>query len=107
MSYYDFPEQRLDPPEMDEEYEEILEAAEDIVSKIDKIHDKAESFFEELTVKQLEDMFYDADYYLEQLESLSTDEYNLDDEYNTAKWMVEEIEAWFHEKEESVAHEDN
>lgn len=106
MNYYNAPEQRLDPPEMNEEFEELQDAADKLASKIEKLHDKAESFFEELTVKQLEDMFYDAEYYLEELESLSTDEYNLDDEINTAKWMVEEIEGWFHEKEELIKNED-
>lgn len=106
MSYYNEPEQRLDPPEMDEEFEEIQDAADELVSKIEKLHDKVETFFEELKVKELEDIFYDAEYHLEELESLSTDEYNLDDEYSTAKWMVEEIEGWLHEKEEEIKIED-
>jgi mevalonate kinase len=106
MSYYNTPEQPIDPPEMDEKFEQVQDDADELVSKIEKLHDKAETFFEELTVKQLEDMFYDAESYLEELEYLSTDEYNLDDEYNSAKWMVEEIEGWFHEKEEAIKIED-
>lgn len=106
MSYYNTPERPIDPPQMSKEHENILDAADELISKIEKLHDKAETFFEELTLSQLEDIFGDAEYYLDEIYNLSTDNFILEDEYNTGKWMVEEIEGWFHEKEESIKLED-
>jgi len=106
MSYYDIPEQRLEPQDMSQDNEEALERAAELLSKIYKLHDKAESFFDELILTQLENIFADAEYSLEELESLYNDYEIIEDDYNTAKWMVDDIEGWFHEKEESIKLED-
>lgn len=106
MSYYNTPERPIDPPQMSKEHENILDAADELISKIEKLHDKAETFFEELTLSQLEDIFGDVEYYLDELYNLSTDNFILEDEYNAGKWMLEEIEGWVHEKEDSIKDED-
>lgn len=106
MSYYDFPEQRLEPQDMSEDNEKALERASELLAKIYKLHDKAESFFEELLPSQLEDIFADAEYSFEELESLYNDYEIIEDDYQTGKWMVEEIEGWYNEKAEMVEHED-
>jgi hypothetical protein len=107
MMYFEdnSPEQRLDPPEPSEEYERLAEEAETIVNRIYRLHDKAESFFEELTVSQLEDIFYNAQELLDELYQLN-DEGMIEDEYGHGLWMVEDIEAWLNEKQEQVNIED-
>jgi hypothetical protein len=100
------PEQRIDPPEIPESNEHALEIADVLLGKIYKLNNKAESFFEELTVSQLENLWADAEYYLDQLKDLYNENYIGEDEYNTGRWMVEEIENWFHEKEEEIKLED-
>jgi di/tripeptidase len=100
--YWNEPEQRLDPPEINTVYESVIEEADIIVGKISKLHDKVESFFEELTVRQIEDILYEAKELLDELGYLSSDEYSFDDEYYDGKWRVEEIESWMNEKEDII-----
>jgi prefoldin subunit 5 len=102
MSYYNTPEQRIDPPEMSAAQESLLEEADDIVSKIDKLRDKAESFFEELTIFQLEDILGDIEYLKDELESLATDDNILEDEIWSARRAFEDVEGWMHEKEDLI-----
>ena len=64
MSYYDTPERPLDPPEMRKGDEIALESAEKIVSEINKLYDFVETFFEEITVAQIEKKLYRAEEYL-------------------------------------------
>lgn len=103
---YNIPEQRLDPPEMRRDQEDAVERAFKLLEKIEKLHDKAESFFEELTPHKLEDIFADADYTFQELEDLYNEYEIVEDEYRTARWMVDEIEGWYNEKWETIKHED-
>jgi mevalonate kinase len=96
------PEQRLDPPEMTRKQEYIMEQSEYILDSIETIHNKAENFFEELTVAQLEKMLYKAEDLLEELQYLEEDDFLLDDEIRQAKSMIEDIESWIHEKEDLI-----
>ena len=102
MNYYDTPEQPIDPPQMSKGDEIALESAEKIVSEINKLYDFVETYFEEISVSQIEKKLYKAEEYLEDLESLYDATYVVQDEYKTAKWMVEEIEGWLHEKEDLI-----
>lgn len=106
MSYYNTPEQPIDPPEMKEADETALEIADEVLSKIDKLYDKAETFFEELTVNQIEDILIKAQAHLEILEEIHNEYSIVEDEYHSAQWRVDEIEGWFHEKEDSIKYED-
>ena len=100
MSYYNEPEQRLDPPEMGKENEEALELAETLDYKIGKLHQVVEYHFEELSLGQIEDNLFKAGIYFEELESLYNEFPIVEDEYNSAKWMIDELESWFKEKED-------
>jgi hypothetical protein len=102
MSYYDTPEQPIDPPQMSKGDEIALESAEKIVSEINKLYDFVETFFEEITTAQIEKKLYKAQEYLEDLESLYDETYLVGDDYRTGKWMVEEIESWLNEKESLI-----
>jgi hypothetical protein len=102
MNYYDTPEQPIDPPQMSKGDEIALESAEKIVSEINKLYDFVETYFEEISVAQIEKKLYKAEEYLEDLESLYDATYVVQDEYKTGKWMVEEIEGWLHEKEDLI-----
>ena len=106
MSYYNTPEQPIDPPEMKQEDENALEIACEILSKIDKLYDKVETFFEELTVHQIEDILIKAQEYFEELQEIHAEHYIVEEDYQSAQWRVDEIEGWFHEKEDSIKYED-
>lgn len=99
-------ERPIDPPQMKASDEMALDVAIFLLAKVSKLHDKAESFFEELTVNQLEDIWTSAEFYLEQLEEMYGKTFAVKDEYNIAKYKVEDIEGWFHEKEDSIKNED-
>jgi hypothetical protein len=105
MSYYADPEQRLDPPEMKKEHEWAQEEADRLVRIISKLHDKVETFFEELPISEMEDILADAQELYDELSDLSSDEYLLEDELSDAKWRVEEIEGWINEKEDTIKKE--
>jgi hypothetical protein len=96
------PEQQIDPPEMTKRQEYVLETADDIVNQIDKLRDKAETFFEELTISQLEDILGDIEYLKDELESLATDDNILEDEIWSAKCAYDDVEGWIHEKEDTI-----
>jgi hypothetical protein len=100
--YWNEPEQRIDPPEISAAQKRIIEDADDIVSKIDKLRDKAESFFEELTISQLENILADIGYLIDELESLATDDNILEDEIWSAKCAYDDVEGWIHEKEDTL-----
>jgi hypothetical protein len=96
------PEQQIDPPEMTKRQEYVLETADDIVNQIDKLRDKAETFFEELTISQLEDILGDIEYLKDELESLATDDNILEDEIRSARYAYDDVEGWIHEKEDTI-----
>jgi prefoldin subunit 5 len=96
------PEQQIDPPEMTKRQEYVLETADDIVNQIDKLRDKAETFFEELTISQLEDILGDIEYLKDELESLATDDNILEDEIRSARYAYDDVEGWVHEKEDTI-----
>jgi hypothetical protein len=102
MSYYGDPEQRLDPPEASEEHEWTQEEADRLVRIISKLHDKVETFFEELPISEMEDILDDAQSLFDELSDLSSDEYTLEDELSDASWRIEEIEGWIKEKEDTL-----
>jgi hypothetical protein len=102
MSYYGDPEQRLDPPEMSAAQESLIEYADEIVNKIDKLREKVETFFEELTVYQMEDILGDIEYLKDELESLATDDNILEDEIWSARCAYEDVEGWIKEKEDTI-----
>jgi hypothetical protein len=102
MSYYGEPEQRLDPPEMSKENEWAQEEADRLVRIISKLHDKVETFFEELPISEMEDILTDAEELYEELKDLSSDDYLLEDELSDATWRIDEIEGWIREKEEML-----
>lgn len=101
MRDYEVPDQQIDPPEMKKADEKALELADDIYHKINKIHDYVESFFDELSIDAIEKKLAKAEYYLEELENLSNERSIVDEDYEKARWLVEDIEGWLHEKEES------
>jgi hypothetical protein len=100
--YWNEPEQRIDPPQMSAAQENLIEYANDIVDKIDKLRDKAETFFEELTISQLEDILGDIEYLKDELESLATDDNILEDEIRSARYAYDDVEGWIHEKEDTI-----
>jgi hypothetical protein len=102
MNYYDTPDQRINPPEMSRADEVALESAEKILAKISELHDFVESYFDEISLREIEKRLNKAQDYLEDLESLYNDTFVVDEEYNSAKWKVEEIEGWLNEKEELI-----
>jgi hypothetical protein len=102
MNYYDTPEQPIDPPQMSAAQENLIEYANDIVNQIDKLRDKAETFFEELTISQLEDILGDIEYLKDELESLATDDNILEDEIRSARYAYDDVEGWVHEKEDTI-----
>ena len=96
------PEQRLDPPEMTKRQQHVADAAEDIVNQIEKLRDKAETFFEELTISKLEDILYEIESLKEELEDLATDDNILEDEIWSARRAFDDVEGWMHEKEDLI-----
>jgi hypothetical protein len=102
MNYYDTPDQRINPPEMSRADEVALESAEKILAKISELHDFVESYFEEISLHEIEKRLNKAEDYLEDLESLYNETFVVDEEYNSAKWKVEEIEGWLNEKEDLI-----
>jgi DNA repair ATPase RecN len=102
MNYYGTSEQQIDPPEMKEVDEKALELAEDIVSKIDKLHNTVQTFFDELTISQIQSILFKAENLLEEIQLIADERNIVDDELSNAVYMVEEIESWLNEKEESI-----
>jgi hypothetical protein len=96
------PEQRLDPPEMTKRQQHVADAAEDIVNQIEKLRDKAETFFEELTISQLEDILCDIEELQYELYDLASDDNTLEDDIFSAKCAYEDVEGWMHEKEDTL-----
>jgi ferritin-like metal-binding protein YciE len=95
-------EQRLEPPEMKEADEKALELAENIVSKIDRLHNSVQAFFDELTIAQIQSILFKAENLLEEIQFIADERNIVDDELANAVYMVEEIEAWLNEKEETL-----
>ena len=102
MSYYDTPEQPIDPPEMSKGDEMALESAEKILREISKLHEFVEMFFEELSIPEIEKRFNKAEEHLEDLESLYNETSIVDEEYAAAGWLVEEIEGWLNERADMI-----
>jgi hypothetical protein len=96
------PEQQIDPPEMTKRQEYVLETADDIVNKIDKLRSKAETFFEELTISQLENILCDIEELQYELYDLASDDNTLEDDIFSAKCAYEDVEGWMHEKEDTL-----
>lgn len=96
------PEQRIDPPEMTRRQQYVADSAEDIVNKIEKLRDKAESFFDELNISQLEDILYDIEALKDELYDLATDDNILEDEIWSAKCAFDDVEGWIKEKEDKL-----
>lgn len=95
-------EQQIDPPEMTKRQQRIADAAEEIVNQIEKLRDKAESFFDELTISKLEDILYEIESLKEELEDLATDDNILEDEIWSAKCACDDVEGWIQEKEDTL-----
>jgi uncharacterized protein Yka (UPF0111/DUF47 family) len=100
--YWNEPEQRIDPPEMTKSQQRTADAAEDIVNQIEKLRDKAESFFNELTISKLKNILYEIESLKEELENLATDDNILEDEIWSAKCAYDDVEGWIHEKEDTL-----
>jgi hypothetical protein len=85
---------------MGKENEDALELAETLNYKIRKLHQSVEYHFEELSLGQIEDKLADAGEYFEELESLHGEFPIVEDDYISARGMVEELEGWLNEKED-------
>jgi hypothetical protein len=102
MSWNDYvPDQRIDPPEMKEADEKALEYAEELLEEIEAIEDKVETFFEELTAPQIAKLLFRAEDILEDLKDLADERTVAEDEYRTGQVVVETIESYLKEKEET------
>jgi peptidoglycan hydrolase CwlO-like protein len=100
MSYYNEPEQPIEPPEMSKEHEWAIEEADRLVRIIDKLYDKVETFFEELPISEMENILANAEELYDEIKDLSGEDYFLEDELSSARWRIEEIEGWIKEKED-------
>jgi hypothetical protein len=101
--YWNEPEQRLEPKELTSAQEYALEEADTILGKIYKLHEKVETFFEELNVGQVENILSKASSLLEELYSLASNHGDLlEDELRIGDGMFQEIEGWYHEKEDTI-----
>jgi len=103
MSWNDYvPDQRIDPPEMKEIDERTLEYAEELLESIAAIEDKTEKFFDELTAPQIAKLLFKAEDILDELKELASENTIAEDEYRTGQVLVENIESYLNEKEDTL-----
>jgi hypothetical protein len=93
------PEQSLEP-KFDEEKQELIEQAQDLVYQIDKQLDYVSSFFEELHTPEVERCYERATIHFEELQSLCYEYDFLDEELEDGQWRIEELESLMVQKQQ-------
>jgi hypothetical protein len=93
------PEQKLEP-DFDQEKQELLEQAQELVYQIDKHLDYVSSFFSELHTPEVEKRFELATTYFEELQALCYEYDFLDEELADGQWRIEELESLVIQKQE-------